>query len=55
MNGRIIAEKEFGKGTCIGGSMDFVNSEIRDETCIGCFGFVCHSEYSAGMWRENLG
>ena len=35
VNGRIIAIKEFGEGTCIGCLMDLVSSEIRDETCIG--------------------
>ena len=55
VNGKIIAVKEFGAGTCIGCSMHPASSAIRGETCTGWFVFVSHSEYSARIWRENIG
>ena len=47
VNGRIIAMKEFGEGTCIVCSMDPVSFEIRDETCTGWLTFVRHSKCNA--------
>ena len=55
VNGRIIAVKESGKGTCIGCSMDPVRSVNMGKICTEWFAFVSYFECSARMWRENPG